>query len=256
VGPRRHGVFNLLDRSCHADLAGVARPPPLLRGTRGGYRGRAFLPHTGAQPRSEAYPLSASRAWLTNSDRRATAVDPGTARLLLLGYKHPSPRPCPALLSLRLSPINAEQQCRYCKQDSEREREKAPAAAFGPVISPRLVPGKCSIGVACASRNRLWPFRVRLRANDVGIARRSSSAAAGPLSSVGRESHCSDRGENYSIRLTVTSPLYLPFELKYGVLGRWGALCRGGAPPWDSMAPLPAGRQDWGGRRNRNVIVA
>jgi hypothetical protein len=38
VGPRRHGVFNLPDRSCRADLAGVARPPPLLRGTRSGRR--------------------------------------------------------------------------------------------------------------------------------------------------------------------------------------------------------------------------
>jgi hypothetical protein len=115
VGPRCHGVFNLLDRSCRADHAGVAQPPPLLRGTRGGYRGRAFLPHAGAQSRSEAYPhqikLSPLRIPRSANKLRPPRNGRGSrdCRLLLLGYKHRNlaPLPCSALPSIltHLAPV-------------------------------------------------------------------------------------------------------------------------------------------------------
>jgi hypothetical protein len=58
--------------------------------------------------------------------------------------------------------------------------------------------------------------------------------------------HRHDRGENYSIRLAVTSPSYISLRIEVWRIGSPGRSVSRGAPPWESMAPLPAGRQDWG----------
>jgi hypothetical protein len=58
--------------------------------------------------------------------------------------------------------------------------------------------------------------------------------------------HRHDRGENYSIWLAVTSPSYISLRIEVWRIGSPGRSVSRGAPPWESMAPLPAGRQDWG----------
>jgi hypothetical protein len=59
-----------------------------------------------------------------------------------------------------------------------------------------------------------------------------------------------DRGENYSIRLAVTYPSYISLRIEVWHIGSSERSVPGGGVlrhgPWESMAPLPAGRQDWG----------
>jgi hypothetical protein len=110
------------------------------------------------RPRSQQTPTAAQRPWI-----------PGLPACYSSGIRTAASRPCPTLLPLRLFPINAEQQCRYCKQDSEREsvRKLPPPIGFAPMAaSPRMLapvgsPGTLVIGQwRCQSRGSPWPYEL------------------------------------------------------------------------------------------------
>jgi hypothetical protein len=192
VGPRRHGVFNLPDRSCRANLAGVARPPLFCGALAADAAGGTSFRMLGLVPLGRSpQPDSISTKSRDDPNLREGIADPflrawRTSPIYKsMAWVFPSPYP---------SPLGSAQpvwkMARRTDSGPGKLRRRGRTTCYAPwkaCGTSRLVFG------SCRSRLKLViGVRVAVAA---GISRRTSCSAAALRSAVGKAWGCKTLGE-------------------------------------------------------------